>query len=102
MATTPAWPVRLDTAGRLATVEYGSDEHARQAAGLIATTTRGERIAQPTAGVPTTIGEPDIDINVIIDEIERQAPYARVLTIDTARLVDDPLTAVATIDARGR
>lgn len=99
MAQTLAWPFTLDATGAPALVDVGSDTHAQQVAALIATTIRGERVAQVDAGVLDRIGQPSVDTDAIAAEISDQAPWVKVNGVAAIADRNDPLAHTLTIDA---
>jgi hypothetical protein len=58
-----AWPLRPTVTGRLTTVQTGSPEEVLQSAGLLLSTVRGERLAQPDYGRPDwTFDAVDVEV----------------------------------------
>lgn len=74
------WPLALDAAGQLATVEQDSDEDITQCLKALVLTRVGDRPDLPDMGVPDlTFTEEPIDLEDVLPVLEKHEPRASVL-----------------------
>jgi hypothetical protein len=72
-----AWPLRPTVTGRLATVQTGSAEEVLQSAGLLLSTVRGERLAQPDYGRPDWTFDA-VDVELVLQLLADAFPNVEV------------------------
>jgi hypothetical protein len=87
------WPLQLDPAGRLATVEQDSDDDIRQCVEAILRYRVGDRFDRPEMGMADpTFEELPIDLAAIREVLDRHELRAHVLLTGGDELLDE-LTA---------
>ena len=102
MAKVIAFPVARDAAGRLASVEHATQQHAEQAAAILMGTQVGQRTVKPAFGVPDFVGRREIDTEQVRSAFSRWLPFVDVLEIVQAPDADDPLKLDANVTVRAR
>lgn len=100
MARIIAHPLAVDAAGRLATVEAGSQQHAEQAVAIIAATRLTERTVKTEFGMVDQVGNREYDVEALKSAVSRWAPFAEVVDVRQGFDTTDPLALDVTVRVR--